>query len=390
MIALLVNSLVGGGAERVVLTLFNEFRTQGIEVELILIEKEQFYDLPEGIQISYLTEKKSIKGNFSKGLNVYTAANKLKEIVEKRNISVVQSHLVRASYINILAKMFGARHKVQVVNHGLISYSKSRGIRGRANIVLSRMVYNHADSIVSISKVMRMELQKLFNIKGPEKHVMIYNPHNIDNILSRSYEEPTFAFDPEKKYLITVGRLVDFKRLDVIIRSFREVKEVFPMLELLIIGDGEERSTLENLTQTLQIGPYVHFLGYQKNPFSLMARSDLYVMASEMEGLPNILIEAMICGIPVIASDCQSGPRELLQPGEEIYPQDLEDIELGDNGILYPVGRQQLLTKALKLLLTDEALKDKYIKAGRKRAEEFRPTYIIPKYLRQLNVPHKA
>ena len=390
MIALLVNSLVGGGAERVVLTLFNEFRSQGLDVELILIEKEQFYDLPDDVQISYLTDRNSIKGNLSKGLNVYKAANKLKEIVEKRNISVVQSHLVRASYINILAKIFGSTHQAQVVNHGLISYSKSRGIRGRANVILSRLIYSHADSIISISKVMRAELQKLFKIKGPEKHVMIYNPHNIDEILAKTQDETDFVFNPDAMYLISVGRLARFKRIDVIIRSFQELKELFPQLELIIVGDGEERENLETLCDNLGLSPFVHFVGYQKNPFAFMAQSDIYVMASEMEGLPNILIEAMICGIPVVAPDCQSGPRELLQPGEEIYPKGLTDIELGSYGILYPVASQNLLTQAVKLLLTDAELKEKYSAAGKERAEQFRSNHIIAKYLRQLNVPHKA
>ena len=390
MIALLVNSLVGGGAERVVLTLLNEFRSQGIGVELILIEKEHFYDLPEDVQISYLTDKTSIKGNFSKGMNVYKAANKLKEIVEKRNISVVQSHLVRASYINILAKIFGSGHKAQVVNHGLISYSKTRGIRGKANVVLSRLIFKRADSIISISKVMRMELQKLFNIKGPDKHVMIYNPHNIDEILKHTEEEANFHFDPQKRYLISVGRLAQFKRLDVIIRSFQELKQQFPQLELLILGDGDERGNLETLRDELGLSTSIHFFGYQKNPFAFMARSEIYVMASEMEGLPNILIEAMICGLPVVAPDCQSGPRELLQPGEEIYPQNLTDIELGSYGILYPVANQDLLTQAVRLLLTDTQLYDQFIEAGRERAEQFRSNHIIAKYLRQLDIPHEA
>ena len=123
-------------------------------------------------------------------------------------------------------------------------------------------------------------------------------------------------------------------------------------IEIIFLGDGEEKENLVSLAKSLKVAKRVHFLGRVKNPYKYMAKSDIFVSCSESEGFPNVLVEAMICGIPVISSDCISGPMEIL----------------GDNeyGLLFDVGDKNKLLENIKLLLNNKELKEDLIKKAKK------------------------
>ena len=382
MVAVLINSLAGGGAEKVVLTLTKEFLAAGIPVQLILVEREQFYELPKGVKVHYLTEEEKIDGSFKKLFSVYECAQKLKQIVKEENIQWVQSHLIRSNYINVLAQKLGSPHKSQIVNHMLVSFDKKRGYLGKGNLKLYKLLYNKADMIVSISKVMKRDLDTFFQLKNTERHVVIYNPHDIDTIQNRAKEEPeSFTFDPHKRYIISVGRLVGRKRVDQLIEAFAKIRPEFPDTEVIVLGSGEEMDNYQRTAQEQSVQDAVHFLGHINNPFAFLSRANVFVLASEDEGLPNIIIESLICGTPVVSSDCISGPRETLSPTTDISIQLTDTMEKAEYGILFPVGHVELLAESLRTMLNDRELQESYTQKGYGRAEDFRASKVAQTYI---------
>ncbi|MEO0895720.1 MAG: glycosyltransferase [Bacteroidota bacterium] len=382
MVSILINSLAGGGAEKVVLTLLKEFKDAEVPVELVLLEKEQFYDLPEGVKVNYLTDFEAIKNPFVKFLYVFISAWKLRKYVNKNGVKVVQSHLIRSNYINVLAQVFGGKHKTQIVNHMMVSFDKKRGFLGKANLWLYKRLYNKADMIVSISRVMKKDLDEFFQLKNPDRHMVIYNPHDVDLIKSRTLEEfDNFYFDPNKKYLVSVGRLVERKRVDITIEALALIREKHPEVELIVLGNGEEMDHYKEVTAKLKLEPYVHFLGFISNPFTYLSKADIFVLSSTDEGLPNIIIESMICGTAVISSDCKSGPRETLNPESDINIYLKDKIEIGEYGVLFPVLNKEKLAEALTYMLENPEERQEFVRKGLIRAEDFRSSKVAQTYI---------
>lgn len=381
MISVFINSLTSGGAEKVVLTLLERFRVSGESLELVLIEKEQFYELPDQIPTKYLTDYETIENGFLKMSYLFVCAFRLKKLMTAPG-QIVQSHLLRASFINVIAKLLGSKHHAQIVVHSRINFEQKpfyyRAIAKR----IYTFIFQRADSVISICQTMKQELDHYLDLGKHPAHLAIYNPHNLQDIEQKAQEATlNFQFEPHKKYIVSVGRIVKGKRLDDLIKAYQLIETKHPETELIFIGDGDQRTLLEKQGEQFQLQHKIHFLGYQKNPFAYIAQSDILVLSSEWEGLPNILIEAMACGTAVISSDCISGPREILHPKSNLQTQLKNQIEHGEYGLLYPVGAVERLAEALELLLEDEALVSSFVQKGYDRSKDFDQTKIAAQYL---------
>ncbi len=381
-VTLFINSLTSGGAERILAIVANELVAQNIKVNLLCIENDNVYKLPKEVKITYLSNLSKHDSNLKKFLYLPLLAIRLKRYIKKNNTPLIQSHIYRANFTNLLAKLFGAKHQVQVVEVTSIGNLKDGGFAKKINFYLIKFLYRYANKVIFIAQRMREEFLK--NFPYVNDYTVINNPHNITKIEQLSQEKiENFTFKKYRKYLITVGRLSSEKRLYSVINTLKELdKDV----ELLIIGDGVEEQNLKAYTKEQGLLPRVHFLGRVENPFNYITASDIFILASEGEGFPNVIIESMVCGTPVISTDCLSGPREILAPTSDIDFQLKEDIEVAQYGILYPIDDKNSLREAINLLLNDSELYSIYQENGQKEAQRYSVKNIINQYKEALCV----
>jgi glycosyltransferase involved in cell wall biosynthesis len=380
----LINSLAGGGAERVAIRLSEHLPTSAF----ILLERDIKYKTNK--PIFFLSNHSTKTSPIIKTLSIPIYAYKLSDFIEKN--SLVVSFLERANFVNIISKL-SKKHRT-VISVRTDQQTGHVGLR-KLNKLLVRILYPKADLIIAISYGVK---HSLINLGIEEEKIkVIYNPYPIDEIRELA-KEPLGSYEEIFKHpvLITAGRLTKPKGQWYLLRIFKALKEKHEDVKLVILGEGELKDYLVKLSQELGLKTYVwdrdklsesfdvYFLGFQENPFKFMARSKLFVFPSLWEGFGNVLVEAMACGVPVVSSDCRSGPREILAPNTDFNYQ-TQKPEFAEYGILMPVfevkyktanepleEREIMWVETVDKLLEDESLRKNYSEKAKQRAEYFR------------------
>jgi glycosyltransferase involved in cell wall biosynthesis len=227
--------------------------------------------------------------------------------------------------------------------------------------------YPKADKIIAVSESIKQDL--ILNFHFPDTKIeVVYNPVDIGEIEKLSEETVEHPwFHDHMPVIVSVGRLTKQKGYPYLLHAFSLVKKRLSC-RLAIIGDGEDRAKLLSMAKDLGVGREVEFLGFQKNPFKYMARSSLFVLSSLYEGFPNVILEAMALGLPVISTDCPSGPAEI--------------IEDKKSGLLVPVRDEKALAGAIISVMTDELLRVSLGREARRRASAFDIEKIAKDYRR--------
>lgn len=370
-IVFLINSLESGGAERVVSNLLNDF-VDRYDCYLILIHNNIFYSLDDRVKVIYLDEKKELSG-IMKLLRLPILSYKLSNIIKENRFEKIVSFLTRANYINILSNIF-SKHKTIINERAMPSLQYEYGINGKINKILIKTLYPRACLCLSNSYGNMMDLKNSFNVVKIE---YIHNLFDIETIEELSKKD--IEFQKKRFTFVTVGRLDSGKNHKLIIEAVKDFNA-----DLWIIGDGELKEELQKYINELNLNDKVYLLGKKENPFSFLSKADCFVFSSNYEGFPNVLVEALACGLPIISTDCQSGPREILAPTSNISFQLKDKIEFAEYGILVPIKNVEKLKEAMNLLINDKNLRKDYGEKGNFRANHFRIKKIIKQYERIL------
>ena len=371
-IVFLIPTLSMGGGERVVSDLSLGL-PESIEKIIVLFKSDIFY--PYGGRLISLGM--SLSNNFLfkiyyflKGLYLF------KKIVRKEN----PDNIITFGFPADLMGLLSSPSKTLIGAHSL--WSKSHGGLMEKNII--KLFFNKSKKIICVSKTVAEDLADNFGIKK-EKIKIISNPVDVERIQKQA--EYPIETEPQEIFrnpvIITMGRLSEEKNYGSLIKSFKDIKNKIRTAKLVFLGDGEKGAFLKQITKDLNIEDEVYFLSRQENPFKFLARAKIFVLSSLREGLPCSILEAMACGIPVVSTDCKSGPREILAPRTDIKHQ-TDDVEYAEFGILTPVASfsnsQKKLSEAILSVLTDKKLSDNLVEKSKQRAEDFNIKNIIKEW----------
>lgn len=366
-IVIVINSLESGGAERVVSNLLNLWAKE-YECYLILIHNYKFYEIDSKIKIISLDEPKELSG-FVKLLRLPILAYKLSKIIKEYKFDNIISFLTRANYINVLSNIF-IRHQTIINERGMPSIQYQAGVNGKINRFLIKFLYRKAHLCLSNAHGNMIDLKNNFNVT---KLAYIHNPFNLEMIEKMSKEE--IEIKKKRFTFVTVGRLDKGKNHKLIIDAIKDID-----VDLWIIGDGKLKEEIREYIELQELEDKIYILGKRQNPFSFLLKADCFIFASNHEGFPNVLVEALACGLPIISTDCQSGPREILAPNSDVNFQLKDKVELAEYGILTPIKDMGNMKKAINMIINDENLQKNYQNKAKERANDFKIEEIIKEY----------
>ncbi|WP_127140782.1 glycosyltransferase [Flagellimonas marinaquae] len=341
-IAIFINSLAGGGAERVTSYLLPYLVNKGHAVVLVLTEEELAYPVPKEVPIHYLDRSGKNESGVAKLLKLPWLAYRYAQFLRNENITHSFSLLTRPCYINIMARWFTSHpYKLMVSERNFPSMQYGGDhLQARINYFLVKRLYPKADLVVSNAKASAQDLVDNFGV-AKERTRTIYNPIDIDKI--QQMEAIQDFFDPNYVNAVSIGRLVPEKNHTFLLDAVLP----FNHLRLYIFGEGELRKSLEEKIQGLGLENRIFLMGFESNPFQYLKAADFFLFGSLNEGFPNVLMEAMCCGLPIVSTNCKSGPDEMM----ELKEAKTDDIMFTDYGILTPVNDVACMQKALEYVL---------------------------------------
>jgi glycosyltransferase involved in cell wall biosynthesis len=341
-IAFFVPTLAGGGAERVALNLLKGMSEQNIQLDLVLADATGPYldQVPAGVRLIDLGTGR-----------VTRAIPALAKYLKETQPVALLSHMNHANVAAILAKELArSKAKLVVVEHDTLSAVKSGVRRGRFLPPAMKWLYPRASSIVGVSQGVSTDLDSTLGFK-PGTVKTVYNPVISPDLIAKAnapVDHPWFQ-PGQPPVFLAVGRFTLQKDFSNLIRAFGILRATTDA-RLIILGEGDLRGDLEAEIAALGLGNDVSLPGFVQNPYAYMSNSTAFVLSSRWEGLPTVLIEAMACGCAVVATDCPSGPDEILGSGQY--------------GILVPIENATALAAAMIKTIADPLDRSNSIERG--------------------------
>ena len=347
-IAVFIYSLAGGGAERVVSQLVPYLENKGFDVYLVLMNNTCVYSFQTKIEPFFLENSAATENSVLKLLKIPLLAYKYHIFLKKNKILKSISFLTRPGFISVLTKCFDRKRTVIISERSNSSNQYGYvNLQSWINTFLIKKLYPNADLIITNSRGNAEDLISNFNV--PKLNITtIYNPISIETI--RAVECKRDFFDTRFFNLISVGRLDEGKNHQLLIRSVGKLKS--KKVRLYIFGDGELRYELQKLIKNLGLKNIVFLMGFDSNPYQYLKTADLFVFASNHEGFPNALLEAMACNLPIVTTNCPSGPNEILE-AEIGY--DYQEKLLTKYGILVPRNSEKQMIEAIVCMMENKA-----------------------------------
>ena len=371
-IAFAIPSLMGGGAEPVVMRLASGLATRGHRVDVVMHSARIGYSefLPSSVRLFVLdgdsdqamrTLPAEFRGNFrplddtpstragrwrvgAKIINMYRYHPRailflgdvrrviaMRSYIRQEMPDCILPSLSKSKVGTLLAARLVADSPtiVPIVHSSMKPYLKARA--------KYQFLFPHADHLVAVSQGLARNVASVPGVHE-SKVSSIYNPMHSDDMAEDALKPPDHPWmnDGGPPVVLAVGRLSSLKDFPTLLRAFRRLSDRRP-LRLLILGDGRQRKKLENMIHKLNMSDKVSLPGRVNDPLSYMARAAVLALSSLREGLPNVLIEALACGCPVVSTDCPYGPGEILERGKW--------------GELVPVGKDDELANAIERTL---------------------------------------
>ncbi len=333
-VAIFLPALYGGGAERTMLKLAGGIVARNYMVDLVLARAKGPYltEIPQNVRLIDLNASRDLFSLFP-----------LVQYLRKERPAILLSGLHTNIIAIIARKLARVPTRVFVSERNTFSIrtqSFSSDFRIRLMPKLVKLLYPLADSVVAVSKGVAEDLVEQVGI--PKNRIaVIYNPVVTPELKAKAANSLDHAWFKagQPPVILSAGRLSVQKDFATLISAFARIREA-SNARLLILGEGDERQALEDQIRKLGLEQNVCMPGFVTNPYPYMREASVFVLSSKYEGLPGVLIEALYCGTRLVATDCPSGPREVLCDGSY--------------GQLVPVGDVELMAQAIGKALRGE------------------------------------
>jgi N-acetylgalactosamine-N,N'-diacetylbacillosaminyl-diphospho-undecaprenol 4-alpha-N-acetylgalactosaminyltransferase len=333
------SSLAGGGAERFVSTALGELDRARLEPSLCLLDREIAYPLADDVPCFDLDKRRP--------RHLPRSILRLARLLDRLRPAVAMSAFSYPSFV-LGNALWLARHRP-----GWVARVSSSPDLSEAGLLRPWMgaLYRRADVVLANSDALRRRFDATYPRVGRAARRLpnAVDFPRIERLAAEAVPPPPAA----RARLVSVGRLERVKRFDLLIDALARLAAQADV-ELVICGRGPERGRLESLARRLGVADRVHLPGFLANPYPWIASAELFALSSDSEGLPNALIEAQGLGVTAVATDCDFGPREI--------------VEHGATGLLVPPGDAEALAAALAELLRDAPRRRAFGEAARRRA----------------------
>lgn len=332
-IALFIPNFMGGGAERVTAALANGFVVRGYQTDMVLIDKVGPYlaDLHPTVRVIDL-HKKTVRNSILP-LARYLCSQKPDFLLSNLDYANVGALLARR-----LARVATRVIPIVHMTHSQAA-AHNRDIHNTIVRTAIRWTYPWADAIVAVSKGAAEDMIKYSHVPRSLVRV-IYNPvitPKLQSLAREPIDHPWFA-EGKPPVVLAIGRLTAQKDFSTLLQAFARLSQK-KNCRLLIFGEGEDRNYLEQIIRNLGLTNEIALPGFVKNPYAYLARASVFVLSSAWEGLSMVLIEALALGVPLVSTDCPSGPTEIIRGGKY--------------GRLVPAGDAQAMGDAIQMALTE-------------------------------------
>jgi glycosyltransferase involved in cell wall biosynthesis len=328
-VALFMPDFGGGGAEKMMLNLCGALLKGGHRVDLVVLKRRGPYEsmVPGAANVIELGAGRMLKG-----------VTRLAAYLRRTRPQVLLSTMFHANICALLARRLACvdtRVVIRIENNMTEHISREPAPTAAIGFAYRLMPYFYpkADRIIAVSHGVADDLARRCRIPV-DRIDTVYSPvltPRYYELLQEPVDDPWFAGDAPP-VILSVGRLTRQKDFKTLIRAFAKVRKMREA-RLVIIGEGEERQSLERLAAESGVGTDVRLPGFLDNPYKYMRHSAVFAISSAWEGFPNVLVEAMGAGVPAVATDCPSGPREILKGGRY--------------GLLVPVGEHEKIADAI-------------------------------------------
>lgn len=354
-----LSSLSAGGAERVASTMCNTWIRNGIEITLVPTFSKKgicFYDIDPKVKITYLADFVPVKNN-----NVIDRMKRLlalRKLILKESPDIILSYLTN---VNVAVLLASIKLKIPVIvcEHSIFSQMvKSPFLKMQVFIA-----YKWATKVVVLTNKQVNYFKRKLKSNNIE---LVPNPIPPDLPLQKALLNKTANCD--KYTLIAVGRLIPLKQFDLLIKVFSELASTHPNWEMCILGEGKERSKLESIVEQFGLNKRIRLPGRTGKPWDEMAKADLFVLSSLIEGFPCALIEAMALGLPCISTDCSDGVIDISNNGSDV--------------IIVPSNDKDKLLEKIAILMDDNRLR---IEMGKKAFYSVTKRYSIDSVIKKWN-----
>lgn len=338
---MLINSLSGGGAEKVVSILASHSPDK---FGIITIWPDKNLDLSGSVtHISLLGKKRFLP------LDLFISIFKLISFVRSNNIELVNSHLFWSNYINVISSFF-TRHKTFCTHCvSFLTKYKKKSISYLIHYSFCRYILTHSDGHTFKCKDLMTSYERLFRFKNCK---VIYNPVGSNK---SELEVDDFNATDGINYILCVGRFHSTKNQREVINSLRYLDE---NVHIIFLGDGYTYNSCVELSIALNVSDRTHFIGHCKNPFYFYKKFPYIVSASISEGFPNVMLEALSCGCYPISYDCDTGPREISSGFYNFDSYTSDGLDIYPLGIIFNSSNAKVIAGAIDFALKNNLSSD--------------------------------